>query len=122
MALLSGYCACEAYLDRATVNQQTVQLLERLASAIGFTERDVGNTTALGVGAVGQFDPLDGADRLDKVFLLGTRVSEPKAWGCIFAANPTSRLVRSIQSKGPRELCGGMSPQTTQGASKTVSK
>lgn len=63
-------CLCsQAYLDRAVVNEQAVQLLESAASTIWLVEDDVGNATALRVGAVGKLNTLDGANRLDKVFL-----------------------------------------------------
>ncbi len=58
-----------AYLNRAVVNEQAVQLLKGPASAIRFAKDDVGNATALRVGAVRQFNLLNGANRLNKVFL-----------------------------------------------------
>lgn len=58
-------------LNRATVNEKAVQLLKGSASAIRLVEQDVGDTAALRVGAVRELDALDGADRLDKVFLYG---------------------------------------------------
>ncbi len=59
----------QAYLDRAAINQQAVQLLEGGAGAVRLVEGDVGNSTALRVGAVDDVDPLDGSDGLDEVFL-----------------------------------------------------
>ncbi len=58
-------------LDGATVDEETVELLEGSASAIRLVENDIGNATALRVRAVRELDALDGADRLNKVFLYG---------------------------------------------------
>ncbi len=66
---VSEYARRESYLDRAVVNKQAVQLLESPASTIRLVEDDVGDATALRVGAVGQLNALDGANRLNKVFL-----------------------------------------------------
>lgn len=52
----------EAYLDRAVVDEKTVQLLEGLASAIRLAECDVGNATANRVGSVRDVDSLDGSN------------------------------------------------------------
>lgn len=67
--------ASHSYLDRAAVDEESVELLESPVGTIDLTEDDVGNTTALRVGAVGDLNLLDGADRLDKVFLFGTMIS-----------------------------------------------
>lgn len=57
------------YLDGTAVDQQSVESRECLGSTLRLAEGDIGDTSALGVGAVGQFNLLDGADRLNKVFL-----------------------------------------------------
>jgi hypothetical protein len=74
-------------LDRATIDEETVQFLEGRASAIGLAEDDRSDATALRVGAVGEFNPLDGANNLDEVFLSGARsVSELRATCvCVYA-------------------------------------
>lgn len=58
-------------LDGAAINEKTIELLEGLASAVRLMEDDIGNTAALRVGAVRELNTLDGANRLDKVFLYG---------------------------------------------------
>ena len=58
-----------AYLNRAVVNEEAVQLLESKASAAGLVEDDVGNATALRVGSIGQLHLLDTTNSLSKVFL-----------------------------------------------------
>jgi len=87
----------KTYLNRAVVDEEAVQFLEGLASAVRLGEGDIGDTAALRVGAVRKLDPLDGTDRLDKVFLWWEKVdvSEPAgASVCVncFSANPTSTL------------------------------
>lgn len=57
------------YFDGPAIDQKTVQLLKRLASAICLVEGHIGNATADRVGPIRQFNLLDGADRLGKVFL-----------------------------------------------------
>lgn len=61
-------------LDGATVDEETVELLEGSASAIRLVEDDIGNTTALRVRAVRELNALDGPDRLNKIFLCGAVV------------------------------------------------
>jgi hypothetical protein len=60
---------CLKYLDGATVNEQAVELLQGPGSSGGVTEGDVGDATALRVGSIGQLNPLDGTNRLNKVLL-----------------------------------------------------
>lgn len=57
------------YLDGAIVDQETVQLLEGDAGAVRLVKGNIGDTTALRVGAVRKLNSLDGSDRLDEVFL-----------------------------------------------------
>jgi hypothetical protein len=56
-------------LDRSTIDEETVQFLEGRASAVGLAEDDRSDATALRVGTIGEFDPLNGANNLDEVFL-----------------------------------------------------
>lgn len=56
-------------LDRAVVDEQTIELLEGLASAIRLVEGDVGDTAALRVGSIHEVDSLDRSYSLDEVFL-----------------------------------------------------
>jgi hypothetical protein len=59
----------QKYLNGTAINQEPIQLLESGGSAIRPAESDVGDSTALRVGAVNQLNPLDGANRLDEIFL-----------------------------------------------------
>ena len=59
----------KAYLNRAVVNEEAVQLLESKTSAAGLVEDDVGNATALRVGSIGQLHLLNSTNSLSKVFL-----------------------------------------------------
>lgn len=59
------------YLDRAVINQETIELLEGLTSAVRLEEGHVGDAAALRVGTIRNFDLLDGSHRLNEVFLSG---------------------------------------------------
>ena len=59
----------ETDLDRAIVDQETVKLLEGLASAVRLAEGDVGDAAADRVGAIGKLDLLDVSNRLGKILL-----------------------------------------------------
>lgn len=50
------------YLDGSVVDEEAIELLEGLRSAIGVRKGDSGNTTADTAWAVGQFDPLHMSD------------------------------------------------------------
>jgi hypothetical protein len=56
-------------LDRAVVDQKTVQGGESLAGAVGVVEGNMGNTPANATWAVGKLDLLDLTDGLLEVFL-----------------------------------------------------
>lgn len=86
-------------LDRAVVNQEAVQLLEGLASAIRPAEDDIGDTAALGVRAVHEFDSLDVANRLDEVFLKS--VSQSSVWSGTW--RPQRRSFESYPSRPSRK-------------------
>lgn len=58
------------YLDRPTVDEETVQLGESLAGAIGVVEGDMSNTTADTARAVGNLSSLNVSDGLLEVFLI----------------------------------------------------
>jgi hypothetical protein len=58
------------YLDWPTVDEETVQLGESLAGAIGMVEGDMGNATADTARAVGNLGSLDVSDGLLEVFLI----------------------------------------------------
>lgn len=58
-----------AYLDRAVVNQETVESVVRLGSTIGVVEGDMSNTAASASGPIRKFHPLDLSNSLLEVFL-----------------------------------------------------
>ena len=64
------------YLDGATIDKESVELLEGLASAVRLAEDDIGDAAADRVGTVGDLDLLDEADGLSEV-LLKSDVSLP---------------------------------------------
>lgn len=69
------------YLDRFRVDQETVQLLESFASAIGLVKCDIGDAAADRVGTVRELDSLYGTNGSDEVLLMrgNLHVSQPKA-------------------------------------------
>jgi hypothetical protein len=73
LVIVSMFCQGEYVsgknLDGAAVNEQAVQLLQGPTSSGGVTEGDVGDATALRVGSIGQLNPLNGTNRLNKVLL-----------------------------------------------------
>lgn len=56
-------------LHGTTINQEPIELLGGLGSGVGLSEDDRGDTTARAVLVVGEHHLLDGACRLDEVFL-----------------------------------------------------
>ena len=57
------------YLDRAVIDQETIQLLESFTGAIRLVKGHVCDTAALRVGTVRKLNSLDRAHRLNEVFL-----------------------------------------------------
>jgi hypothetical protein len=51
------------YLDGPVINQETVEGLEGLGRSIGMVEDNVGDTTALATGSVGELNLLDLTNR-----------------------------------------------------------
>lgn len=88
-------------LDWSVVNQEAVELLESLASTGSVAESDVGDSPALGVGAVDQLNPLDRADRLNKVFLWGTRLVN-RVELITFAADSISFSMSPVRPKSSK--------------------
>lgn len=88
-------------LDRTVVNQKAVELLESLASTGSVAESDVGDSPTLGVGTVDQLDPLDRADRLNKIFLRGTRLVN-RVELITFAADSISFSMSPVRPKSSK--------------------
>jgi len=59
----------EAYLDRSVVDEETIELGESLAGAIGVVEGNLGNTLAIALGAVRKIHLLDLTNCALEVFL-----------------------------------------------------
>lgn len=50
------------HLDWATVDEKAIELLKRLASTVRLAEGDVGDASALRVGAIDKLDPFGRAN------------------------------------------------------------
>lgn len=69
MLIVACHSKVKTYLDRAIVNEKTIESGESFAGSIGVVESDVGETTADTPGAVGDLDLLDLTNSLLEVFL-----------------------------------------------------
>jgi len=60
-------------LDRLAVNEQSIKLARGGGGTIGSNERDICDATAQTVGSIDEFNSLDRAYCIDKVFLVRQR-------------------------------------------------
>ncbi len=110
----------KTYLDRAVIDEETIQVRERLAGAVGMREDDGGDATADTTRSIGQFDPLDMTNRPGEVFLMveGRSLAVEKTGGVSSIPVDADPLFREppAQQPAPSEKKGGYTTISTSRA------